>query len=329
MTARYRVTITRRIHPAAEEMLRRAGCEVEINPHDRPLTPGELQAAAADSDGVLCLLNDRIDAPLLAAAPRCRVFANYAVGYDNMDLAAATRAGVALCNTPDVLTDATAEFAWALLFAAARRVVEADRFVREGRFTGWDPMLLWGQDISRRTLGIIGAGRIGAAMARRATGFEMEILYTRRSGPSPDMEKLGATRVELEELLRRSDFISIHAPLTGETRHLIGAAQFALMKPAAILINTGRGPIVDEKALVQALAEGRIAAAGLDVYEREPAVEEDLLRMNNVVLAPHIASATFDARRRMAELAAGSILAVLEGRIPPNCLNPEFKTRMA
>lgn len=318
------VTITRCIHPAATELLRAAGYEVVVNPHDRPFTRDELHQAAAASDAMLCLLSDRIDEELFAAAPRCRVYSNYAVGYDNMDPAAATRVGIALCNTPDVLTGATAEFAWALLFATARRVAEADAFVRRGEFVRWDPMLLWGHDISHRTLGIVGAGRIGTAMARMARGFDMTILYTRRSGESPEMQALGARHVKLDELLPASDFISVHAPLTSETHHIIGEAQFARMKPTAILINTGRGPVVDEKALVRALHNQQIAGAGLDVYEQEPQIEPQLLAMNNGVLAPHIASATFDTRRRMAELAADNIMDALNGKIPRACINPEF-----
>lgn len=315
-----RVTITRRIHPAAEQLLRDAGCEVFVHPHNRPMTRQELVEAAMGSDAVLCLLTDRIDALLLEVAPRCRMYANYAVGFDNMDVEAARRAGVQLSNTPDVLTQATAEFAWALLFAVARRVVEGDRFVREGRFTGWDPSLLWGYDLSCKTLGIIGAGRIGGAMARRARGFEMSLLYTTRHPPSPGMEELGARHASLEEVLAGSDFLSVHTPLTPETHHLISDSQFALMKPNAILVNTARGPVVDEKALVRALQSGRIAGAGLDVYEREPEVEPELLSLPNVVLAPHIASATHETRRKMAELAASNILDALSGRRPRTAL---------
>lgn len=318
------VLITRTIHGSAEELLRAEGCDVVVSRHDRPLEAGELRAMAAEADGVLCLLNDRIDTALLEAAPRVRVFANYAVGFDNMDLDAATQRGVALSNTPDVLTGATAEIAWALLFAAARRIVEGDRMVRAGRFSGWAPLMLLGHDIAGRTLGIVGAGRIGAAMARRARGFDMRILYTNRSGESAAMKELGAAHVTLDELLRESDFISIHAPLTNSTRHLIGAAQFAIMKPNAVLVNTGRGPIIDEAALADALRSRRIAAAGLDVYEREPAVEPALLELDNVVLAPHIGSATHEARAAMARLAAANILDVFAGRTPRTCINPEY-----
>lgn len=316
------VAITRKTHRAAEELLGSAGCGVWTNPHDRALTPAELREAAAGSDATICMLSDAIGAGLFAAAPRCRIYANYAVGHNNMDAAAAARAGVALCNTPDVLTDATAELAWALLFAVARRVPEGDRMVREGRFHGWAPLMLLGHDVGGRTLGIIGAGRIGAAMARRAAGFAMPILYTRRSGRSPEMDALGARHVSLDELLRESDYISIHCPLTTETRHMIGATQFAIMKPGAIIINTARGAVIDERALAAALREGRIAGAGLDVYEHEPDIEPELPAMSNTVLLPHIGSATFDTRRRMAELAARNILDYFEGRVPRTCLNP-------
>lgn len=319
-----RVFITRRIHSRAEEVLRTAECEVRVAPEDRPLTDTELRAGAADTDAVLCLLNDKITRDLMQSLPRVRVFANYAVGFDNMDIAAATELGVALSNTPDVLTDATAEIAWALLFAAARRVCEGDRLSRRGDFHGWAPLMLLGHQVAGRTLGIIGAGRIGAAMARGSAGFGMRVLYTKRSGVNHAIEKLGGRRVELDELLRESDFISVHAPLAPGTLHMISDPQFALMKPTAVLVNTGRGPVIDEKALVRALASNRIAAAGLDVYEHEPKIEPELLTMENVVLAPHIGSATHDARRDMAELAANNIVDCLSGRVPRTCINPDY-----
>lgn len=283
-----------------------------------------LTGSASNADAVICLLSDKINADLFLAAPRCCVYANYAVGYDNMDVEAATAQGIALCNTPDVLTTATAEMAWALLFAAARRIGEGERMVRAGEFHGWAPDMLLGYEISGKTLGIIGAGRIGAAMARRASGFDMRILYTKRSGSSEEMQALGAHHVELEELLSESDFISVHAPLNPSTRHLINAAAFDKMKPTAVLVNTGRGPVIDEAALAEALAGGRIASAGLDVYEREPAIEPRLLELQNVVLAPHIGSATHEARAKMAELAALNVLDFFEGRVPRTCINPDY-----
>ncbi len=319
-----RVAITRRIHERAREVLEQAGCEVWTNPEPRALSREELGRVVRNYDAMICLLSDRIDASLLQEATRLRIVANYAVGFDNLDVEAATRRGIALTNTPDVLTNATAELAWALLFAAARHVAAGDRFVREGRFHGWDPLLLLGHEVAGKTLGIIGAGRIGTAMAKRAVGFEMRILYTKRSGPSPQMDAIGATFVGLEELLRESDFVSIHTPLTPETRHLIDREKLQLMKPTAILINTGRGPVVDEAALAEALAEGRLAAAGLDVYENEPTVEPRLLKLPNVVLLPHIGSATYEARAAMAELAALNILDFFDGRVPRTCINPEY-----
>lgn len=320
-----RVYITRQVPQRAEQVLREGGCEVEVSPHDRPLTQEEMQQAAAGADGMLCLLNNKISGELMDAAPRCKVYANYAVGYDNMDVQAATERGIALSNTPDVLTGATAELAWALLFAAARRLGEGERMVRAGKWTGWAPMQLLGFEVLGKTLGIIGAGRIGSAMAHRARGFDMRILYIKGSGRSAEMDALGAHRVTLEELLQESDFVSVHAPLNAGTRHLLGAEQLKMMKPTAILVNTGRGPVIDEAALATALAEGQIAAAGLDVYEREPVIEPRLFDLENVVLAPHLGSATYEARDKMAELAARNLLDFFAGHVPRTCINPEFR----
>jgi glyoxylate reductase len=256
---------------------------------------------------LLCLLTDRIDAAFLEKAPGLRIVANMAVGTDNVDLAAARRLGIAVSNTPDVLTDATADLAFALLLAAARRLAWADRFVRGGGFTGWHPELGIGLDVTGRTLGIVGAGRIGRAVAARAAGFRMEVLFHSRSGGTP-----------LDELLERSDFVSLHVPLTPETRHRIGARELARMKRTAVLVNTARGPIVDEEALVRALADGTIAAAGLDVFEREPALAPGLAALPNVVLAPHLGSATIATRARMAEIAARNVVAALTDRPIPN-----------
>jgi glyoxylate reductase len=323
-TEKRTIAITRRIHERAGEVLKTAGFDVWVNPENRSLTLEELKRVVRQFDGMICLLSDRIDADVLASAERVRVIANYAVGYDNLDVETATKRGIALSNTPDVLTNATAELAWALLFAAARHVAAGDRFVREGRFHGWDPLLLLGHEVAGKTLGIVGAGRIGTAVAKRAVGFEMKILYTRKSGPSSQMDALGGRYVSLEELLRESDFISIHTPLTPETHHLLNRENLRLVKPTAILVNTGRGPVIEEEALAEALAEGRLAAAGLDVYEFEPKVNERLLKLPNVVLLPHIGSATWEARSAMAELAAQNIVDYFEGRIPRTCLNPDY-----
>jgi glyoxylate reductase len=293
----------------------------------RPLLPGHdvrggdvrldragLLAAVADAEGLICLLSDRIDGELLAAAPRLRVIGNHAVGTDNVDLAACAARGVAVANTPDVLTAATADLTLALLLGTARRIVEADALVRSGGWTGWAPDQLLGADLVGRTLGIIGMGRIGQAVARRAAGFELDILYTH---PRPVPGAPGA-HVELAELLARSDFVSIHCPLRPATRGLIGAAELAAMKPTAILVNTARGPIVDEAALVAALAAGRIAGAGLDVFAEEPRVPDPLRRDPRVVVLPHIGSATHGTRARMATLCADAVREVLAGRRPAN-----------
>ncbi|HAA64756.1 MAG TPA: D-glycerate dehydrogenase, partial [Thermoanaerobacter sp.] len=250
--------------------------------------------------------------------------ANYAVGFDNIDLKEATKRRIYVTNTPDVLTNATAELAWALLFTAARRVVEADKFTREGKFTGWAPNLFLGKAVTGKTLGVIGAGRIGQAFAKMSKGFEMKILYTANT-PKEEFEKeTGAKYVDLETLLKESDFVSIHVPLTPHTRHLIGEKELKLMKKTAILINTARGPVVDEKALVNALKNKDIYAAGLDVYEKEPEITEELKTLDNVVILPHIGSATDEARRDMAVLVAQNIIDVIEGRTPRTLVNKDI-----
>jgi glyoxylate reductase len=274
------------------------------------------------AEALVCLLTHRIDAALLERAPRLRVVANFAVGFDNVDVAAATRLGVAVANTPDVLTEATADLTFALLLAAARRLGEGERLVRAGAWTGWEPGQLLGADVWGRTLGIVGLGRIGAAVARRGRGFAMPVLYS-GSRPHPAGDELGARHVALDELLARADFVSVHCPLSAATHHLIDAAALARMKPTAILVNTARGPIVDEAALGAALAAGTIAGAGLDVFEREPAIDPGLIASDRVVLAPHLGSATTTARRRMGELCASAVRAVLAGERPENLVNPE------
>jgi glyoxylate reductase len=323
-----RVLITRRIPDSGIRLLK-IKCEVEVNPQDRPLTRKELLLGVRDRDGVLCMLTDKIDAEVLdAAGPRVKIVANYAVGFDNLDIPAATQRGVLLSHTPDVLTDATADMAWALLCAVARRVVEGDRYTRAGKFTAWKPLELLGLEITRKTIGIIGAGRIGQAFGHRARGFKTKLLYTANS-PKPDFEaQTGASFTDRETLLREADFVSLHLPLTPETRHYIGARELNLMKQSAILINTSRGPVVDEKALVKALREKRIWGAGLDVFEREPELEPGLSTLENVVITPHLGSATVETRDNMGIVAADNILAALTGEMPPNCLNPEAaKTR--
>jgi len=316
-----KIYVTRKIPEAGMEILRRS-FEVEVNPEDRPLRRAELLSKIADVDGVLCLLTDRIDAEVFDVAALCKGFANYAVGYDNMDVVEATKRKIPLSNTPDVLTTATAEMAWALLFAAARRVVESDAVMRSGQWQGWGPLQFIGQELTGATLGVIGAGRIGRAFALKSRGFEMKVLYTDEF-PCLELEKeLGARRVPLRELLKASDFVSVHVPLMPGTQHLIDEAAFGLMKKTAVFVNTSRGPVVDEAALVRALRDGVIGAAGIDVYEAEPKPAEGLAALPNVVMTPHTASATVASRNGMAVKAAMNLVAMLEGKRPPDCLNP-------
>ena len=277
-----------------------------------------------DVDGVVCLLTDRIDAGLIGASRKLRVISNVAVGYDNIDVAAATARSIMVCNTPGVLTETTADLAWALIMAAGRRISEADRYLRAGRWKSWSPQLLLGQDIHGATLGIIGFGRIGQAVGRRAKGFGMKLVYTDTERQVEVERETGAEFVALPELLRRSDFVSIHTSLTAETRHLIGARELTMMKPTAVLINSARGPIVDEAALAEALREKRIFAAGLDVYESEPLPQDSpLLGLENVVLLPHIGSGSVATRTRMARMAVENMIAGLKGERPPYLVNEE------
>ena len=309
-----------------EEALAQARSRAAVDVHEanKPLERSELVARLRGRQGLVCLITDTIDVPLLDACPGLKVVSNVAVGFNNIDVAAATQRGVVVTNTPDVLTETTADFAWTLLMATARRVVEADRYVREGKFTQWEFMLLLGGDIHGKTLGIVGFGRIGRAMARRALGFNMRVLYQDAVAADAATEKeLRATRVDTATLLRESDFVTLHTPLLPETQHLINAQSLRTMKKTAYLVNASRGPVVDEAALAQALKEGRIAGAGIDVFEREPEVHPALIGLPNVVLAPHIASASSDTRVKMAMLAVDNCLAVLEGKTPPTPVNPE------
>ena len=318
------VLVTRRIPDESIRMLDTACGVVDVNPHDRAMTRTEFLKAVRGRDGLLCLLTEDIDDEVLDIAPGLKGIAMYAVGYNNVDVDACTRRGIPVTNTPDVLTDTTADIAWALIFATARRVAEGDRFVREGRFTGWGPLLMLGADVSGKTLGIIGAGRIGTATARRAAGFSMPVVYASRRR-NEAIERLGARFRTLDDLLRESDFVSLHVPLTPETTHLISDRELDRMKPSAYLINTTRGPVVDEKALVRALRGGAIAGAGLDVFEREPELEPGLTELENAVLLPHVGSGTVATRIKMGNTAAANLIAMVSGEDPPNCVNPEWK----
>jgi glyoxylate reductase len=299
--------------------------DVAVNRRDRPMERKRLLDTAADKHGLLTMLTDRVDDDLLDRAPELKIVANCAVGYDNIDLRAATRRGIVVTNTPGVLTDSTADLAFALMMAVGRRVVEGDRRVRRGRFKYFVPFQFLGQDISGKVLGIIGMGRIGRAVAKRAAGFDMNVIYHNRHRiPTAGETAIGARFVDMKTLLRTADVVSIHTPLTPKTRHLVGATQLRMMKPSAILVNTSRGPVVDEAALVEALNEGWIRGAGLDVYENEPNLAPGLAGLDNAVLLPHVGSATIETRTRMAAMAVENLLTGLRGVQPPNCLNGDL-----
>ncbi len=315
---KYRVFVTRRLPEPALDKLRTVA-DVEVWPEQLPPTKEEIINHTKDKDGLLSLLTDQIDAEVMDAAPNLKVIANYAVGYDNIDVKAASERGIKVGNTPGVLTETTADLAFALLLSSARRIVEADKYTREGKWKSWEPMLFLGQDIHHATIGIVGLGRIGAEVARRAAGFSMRILYydfVRR----PDVEEsLGAQFAELETLLRESDFITLHVPLTPETKQMIGKREFEMMKPNAVFINTARGGVVDQQALYEALKNKTITAAGLDVFEIEPIPADDpLLQLENVTVVPHIASASVATRTKMAFMAVENLIAGLEGKPMPN-----------
>jgi len=310
------IYVSRLLPDPGTAALRDAGFEVRQHEGEAAPSADELRAGLDGAVGAITLLTDRIDGAVLDAAPSLRVVANLAVGYDNIDVAAARERGVVVTNTPDVLTDATADLAWALLLNAARRIGEGERLVRAHQWKGWSPTQLLGPSLPGKTLGIFGLGKIGAAVARRARGFDMEIQYTTRR-PRPEAEsELGATWVDFDTLVQRSDFIVITAPLTDETRHAFDANAFRSMRSDAVLVNAGRGPIIDEYALVEALRDGEIAAAALDVYEREPEIEAGLFDLDQVVLAPHLGSATREARAAMVTLCCDNVLAVLGGKEP-------------
>ncbi|HEY3248316.1 MAG TPA: D-glycerate dehydrogenase [bacterium] len=322
--ARPRVYVTRQI-PAPGMAIVQAAAEVTAwEREDVPPPRDVLMREVAKVDGLLSLLTDPIDAALMDAAPNLKVISNFAVGYDNIDVAAATARKIVVTNTPEVLTETVADFTFCLILAAARRLVEGDAYTRAGRWKTWEPLLLAGQDVYGSTLGLIGLGRIGSAVARRAKGFGMRVLYHdvfRRE----DLEaSQGIEFRDMDDVLREADFVSVHVPLSPQTRHLISTAQFAKMKPTAVFVNTSRGPVVDQAALAEALRMRTIYAAGLDVFEREPLETADpLLKLDNLTVAPHIASASIPTRVKMATLAAENLVAVLEGRRPPNPVNPD------
>lgn len=318
-----RVLITHKLADEAVEVARQA-CDVHFTPLDPSPDAATLRQAVAGMDGIISVVTDTIDDAFLQAGADLKVVANVAAGYDNVDVSAATQRGVVVTNTPGVVTESTADLTWGLLFSIARRVAEADRYVRAGKWKAWRLMALLGHDVHGRTLGIIGMGRIGQAVARRASGFGMTILYHNRHNLPENLEsELGATWVELDALLQNADFVSVHTPLSAETRHLIGEKELRTMKPTAYLINTSRGPVVDETAVIRALQEQWIAGAGLDVFEQEPEVPQALKDLDNVVLLPHIGSASVASRTRMAVMAAQSAVAVLHGERPRHVVNPE------
>ncbi|NJD87225.1 MAG: D-glycerate dehydrogenase [Betaproteobacteria bacterium] len=320
-----KVLVTRQVFPEVVEALR-ARFDVEHNDDDRPWAPEELARRLADKQGVLATVMDRVDEAVLAAAPGLKVVSNIAVGTNNVDIPACTKRGIRVTNTPEVLNDTTADLTWALLMAAARRVAEGDAMVRRGEWTvGFRMQSPLGTDVHHATLGILGMGRIGQAIAKRATGFDMRVLYHNRGRiPEADERRLNATWVEKDRLLAESDFVVVMVPYSPAVHHLIGAAEIAKMKPTAILVNTARGGVVDDAALVEALRAGRIAGAGLDVFEGEPRLNPGYLALPSAVLTPHIGSATRATRLRMCETAVANLTAALEGRTPPNLVNQEL-----
>lgn len=318
-----RVLVTRHVYPAAIAILQEH-CIVDYQDTHDVMDEARLARRLQHAQGLVCQLTDPVTANVIAAAPQLRCISQIAVGHDNIDVAAASARGIVVTNTPGVLTEATADLTWALLLATARRLPAAEQFLRAGKWQRWDVDLLCGTDVHGRTLGLVGFGRIGQAVARRARGFGMRVLYTSRSAASPELEQeLGAIRVPLDMLLRESDFVSLHVPLRDETRHLLGVEQLCAMKRSAFLINTSRGPVVDEAALVAALEENLIAGAGLDVFEHEPKVHEGLLALPNVVLLPHVGSAVTSVRSLMCALAANDCVAVLTGERPRHPVNPQ------
>ena len=319
--SKYKVLITNKIPYPGIELLEKNGFEVEVLGRRAAVTQQVLLKNIKKAHAIISLLPDRIDEELIRAAPLLKIIANYAVGYNNIDVDFAAKKNIVVTNTPDILTPATADFTWALILAVSKRIAEGDQFVRQGLFKGWGPELLLGGDITRKTIGIIGAGRIGQAVGKRAAGFEMKILYTANSNKADFEREFGAEKVTLNELLKQSDIISVHCPLTPQTHHLLNAENLQTVKKSAYIINTSRGPVVHEEALVNALQKGQLAGAGLDVYEFEPKINAKLLTMPQVVLMPHAGSATVETRAEMARMCARNIIAVLEGKPPIKPVN--------
>jgi len=317
---KHRIYVSRPIPEPGLELLR-ASCDVEVKPTDELVPREELLGKVKGRDALLCLLTEEIDEEIIKAGADLKIIANYAVGYNNIDVETATKSGIWVSNTPGVLTNTTADMAWALMFAVARRIPEADRFTRAGKYKGWSATMLLGGDVYGKTLGIIGVGRIGAAVAMRSVGFNMRVLYSDVRANKELEREVGAEKVDMDTLLRESDFVSVHVPLMPETRRLIGRRSLAMMKPTAYLINTSRGPVVHEAALAEALKNGTIAGAGLDVYEYEPEIKPELRKLDNVVLTPHTASGSVETRTKMAIMAAENVLAALAGETPPNAVN--------
>lgn len=319
-----KIFITRKIPQLGLETLQRNKIEYDMSDLDRPLTRDELMSKVKGVDAILSQLVDKIDGEVMdTAGSQLKIVANYAVGYDNINLKDAASRGVMVTNTPDILTGSVADHAFGLMLAAGRRIVESDRFSRAGKYQGWQPFLLLGQDVFAKTLGIIGMGRIGSALAERAAhGFNMKVIYHDQKPNEVLDAKIGSKNVSMEELLRNSDFVSVHVPLLPSTKHLISTPQFEMMKKTAVLVNTSRGPVVDELALLKALQQGDIFAAGIDVWENEPKLTPGLEKLENIVITPHTASATIETRDNMSKLAAENIVAAVTGQTPPNLVKP-------
>ncbi|EKD62515.1 MAG: Glyoxylate reductase [uncultured bacterium] len=324
-----KIFVTRKIPGSALDKLKGSGNEVVVSEFDRPLTSEELLESARGFDALLCLLTDRIDGEVLdALGPQLKIVSNYAVGFDNIKVEEATERGVLVTNTPsEVINESVSEFAWTLMLALAKRVVEADESTRRGAYKGWEPSTFLGVNMVGKTLGILGMGRIGGLTARRALGWNMKVLYYKRSRDEAAEKELEVEYADLDRLYQESDFISVHVPLTDETRHMINKIAFDKMKKGVIVVNTARGPIIDEGDLVRAIREGKVGGAGLDVFDNEPNINPELINMENVILTPHIASATNEAREEYGNLAVNAILDALTGKKPQNLVNEEVWER--